>query len=162
MIAATCGFLLDQLAAALPGWESISSSYPLLLDVLFTSFWVRFGWGNISLGSIWDWVMRALVLAGFIGLIAGFWVRGDDRQLWRQRVAWLFVATVLIAWVAAVVRFEALQGDYIPRGRYMHMAIVPTIWLLALGFARLVPRRWHTYSLLGWSRRLQCSILRRC
>jgi hypothetical protein len=31
----------------------------------------------------------------------------------------------------------------------MHLAIVPVIWLLALGIERLVPYSWRTHSLLG-------------
>jgi hypothetical protein len=139
---------LDQIAL-LPTWESIGASYLLLFDVLFTSFWVRFGWGNVELGRGWDWAMWAVVLAGVAGLIAMFWPRNGARLLWQRRVILLFVATVLIAWVAAVIRFDAQPGGYIPRGRYLHMAVVPTVWLLALGFERLTPRRWRAQSLLG-------------
>ncbi|MFL5800525.1 MAG: hypothetical protein ACJ8CR_02150 [Roseiflexaceae bacterium] len=140
---------LEQIAALLPNWASISPSYPLVFDVLFTSFWVRFGWGNVGMGWVWDWAMHAVVLAGVVGLIAALWSRGGDRLLWQRRVVWLFAVTVLVAWIAAVARFEAQPGGYIPRGRYMHLAIVPTVWLLALGFERVVPRRWRAHSLLG-------------
>jgi hypothetical protein len=140
---------LDQIAVALPNWESIRASYPSLFDVLFTSFWVRFGWGNIGMGWGWDWAVRAVVLTGVIGLIVALWPRNGDHVFWQRRVVWLFVTTVLIAWIAAVVRFEAQPGGYVPRGRYMHLAIVPTVWLLMLGFERLAPRRWRTHSLLA-------------
>jgi len=139
---------LDRIAAALPNWESLGASYPLLLDVLFTSFWVRFGWGNVGMGWGWDWAMRAVVLAGVVGLIATLRSHSGDWLFWQRRVVWLFTTTVLIAWIAAVVRFEQ-QAGYIPRGRYMQLAIVPTIWLLMLGFERLVPRRWQVTGLLG-------------
>jgi len=66
---------------------------------------------------------------------------------WRRRVVCLFIVTVVVAWLAAIVRFEAQEGFYVPRGRYIHLAIVPTIWLLALGVERLAPRRWRAQSL---------------
>lgn len=136
---------LDQGIVATPNWQT----YPLLLDVLFTSFWARFGWGSTAIGGWADWALRAVVLASIAGLaIAGIRSRGT-RALWRRRVIWLFAVTVIVGWLAAIVRFEAQEGFYVPRGRYMHLAIVPTIWLLVLGFERLWPRRWRAQSLFA-------------
>jgi 4-amino-4-deoxy-L-arabinose transferase-like glycosyltransferase len=134
---------LNQVGAGSPRWYA----YPLLFDILFTSFWARFGWGAVAIGWWADWALRAVVLAGIAGLIvAGIW-SGDASASWRRRVVWLFAATIVVAWLAAVVRFEAEQGPYVPRGRYIHMALLPTIWLLMLGVKRLAPRRWRAQSL---------------
>jgi hypothetical protein len=47
------------------------------------------------------------------------------------------------------VRFEAQQTFYVPRGRYLHLAIVPTVWLLVLGVRQLVPLRCKNLSLIA-------------
>jgi hypothetical protein len=136
---------LNQGVVAGPSWRT----YPLLFDVLFTSFWARFGWGAVAIGQWADWVLRAIVLAGTGGLIVhGMW-SGDTSALWRRRVIWLFVLTVVVAWLAALVRYEAQESFYVPRGRYIHLTIVPTIWLLALGVERLTPTRWRAHCLFG-------------
>jgi len=140
---------LDQLVASLFDWGNSNRNYALFFDVLFSSFWMHFGWGNIQLAWGWVWIMRAVVLVGIVGLFVAGLQPHTDSEHWQRRIVWLFVATVLVAWLAAVVRFEAEQSNYIPRGRYVHLAIVPTIWLLVLGFERLTPRRWRVYSLLG-------------
>jgi hypothetical protein len=134
---------LDQGITMSPSWRN----YPLLLDVLFTSFWARFGWGGVAIGGWADWVLRGITLVGVVGLvIAG--IRPDDASApWQQRVFWMFLFTVLVAWLSAIIRFEAQEGFYVPRGRYIHLAIVPTIWLLVLGVERLTPRSWRMQSL---------------
>jgi hypothetical protein len=38
---------------------------------------------------------------------------------------------------------------YIPRGRYMFWAMVPVLWLLAVGLQQLFPPRWRDRSLWG-------------
>src|SRR5262249_4864472 len=103
----------------------------------------------VAIGGWADWVLRVVVLAGAAGLIvAGIRLRGTAEP-WRRRVVWLFVATVTVAWLAAIVRFEAQEGIYVPRGRYIHLAIVPTIWLLILGIERLAPQRWRAQGLFA-------------
>jgi hypothetical protein len=136
---------LDQGVLAAARWRS----YPLLFDVLFTSFWVRFGWGGVAIGAWAEWALRVVVLAGVAGLIVAALRRDTTGELWRRRVAWLFGITVAVAWLAAVVRFEAQEAFYVPRGRYIHLAIVPTIWLLILGIERLVPQRWRMTTLFA-------------
>jgi hypothetical protein len=141
---------LEQLVSVLSPWDRVMDSYPLVFNVLFTSFWARFGWGNVEMGWGWTWAMYGVVLAGVAGLVlAALRSRGGEQVLWRRRVLWLFAATVLAAWVAAMGRFEVETSNYIPRGRYIHMVIVPTVWLLVIGIERLAPRQWRGYSLLG-------------
>jgi hypothetical protein len=136
---------LEQGIVAEPNWRA----YPLLFDILFTSFWARFGWGAIAIGEWADWTLRAVVLVGTGGLIAHGIQSGSMIPLWQRRIIWLFVLTVIATWLAAIVRFEAQESFYLPRGRYIHLAIVPTIWLLALGIERLTPHRWRAQSLFA-------------
>jgi 4-amino-4-deoxy-L-arabinose transferase-like glycosyltransferase len=118
-----------------------------LFDVLFTSFWARLGWGHVSLGDAWDWVMRLVTLVGVIGLVFAGARRAADEEIWRRRVVLLMIVTVLVAWLAAVLRFDPQQSEYLPRGRYIHLAIVPTIWLLVRGFEGLASARWRPYAI---------------
>jgi hypothetical protein len=103
----------------------------------------------VAIGAWADWTLRAVVLASVVGLTVAAVRARRVPASWRRRVAWLFVVTILVAWLAALVRFEAQESLYVPRGRYMHLAIVPTIWLLALGIEQLVPLRWRTHSLFA-------------
>jgi hypothetical protein len=136
---------LEQGIVMAPNW----GTYPLLLNVLFTSFWGRFGWGGVAIGAWADWTLRAVVLVGIIGLLIASIRTADTSVLWRRRAVWLFIATIMAAWLAAIVRFEAQETFYIPRGRYLHLAIVPTVWLLILGIERITPPRWRPHSLLA-------------
>jgi hypothetical protein len=136
---------LNQAIVVAPDWRS----YPQVFDILFTSFWARFGWGAVAVDGWADWALRAVVLASFVGLIIAGARPSGAHTLWRRRVVWLFVATVMAAWLSAIVRFEAQETLYVPRGRYLHLAIVPTVWLLILGIKRLAPPRWQEHSLLA-------------
>ena len=107
------------------------------------------GWGGVAIGAWAEWALRAVVLAGVAGLIIAGLRRGNTSEPWWRRVVWLFGITVAVAWLAAVVRFEAQEGFYVPRGRYIHLAIVPTIWLLILGIERLAPQRWRMTTLFA-------------
>jgi hypothetical protein len=136
---------LNQAIVVAPDW----GNYPRVLDILFTSFWARFGWGGEAVGGWADWALRAVVLASFVGLVIASTRPGGADTLWQRRVIWLFVATVIAAWLSAIVRFEAQETFYVPRGRYLHLAIVPTVWLLVLGVRQLVPLRCKNLSLIA-------------
>jgi hypothetical protein len=140
---------LDQISGSLQEFIQGFQNYPFLFDVLFTSFWARFGWGSIGLGEGVDWALRVVALASCAGLLIRGIASRDTPVVWRRRSIWLFIVTILVAWLAVIVRFEVQSGNYIPRGRYLHLVIIPAIWLLTLGFERLFPRRWRAYGLLG-------------
>jgi hypothetical protein len=56
---------------------------------------------------------------------------------------------VVIAWVALFGRLHPL-GDgtpYIPRGRYLYWAMLPTTWLLIVGWRQLWPEQWRRLTL---------------
>jgi hypothetical protein len=36
-------------------------------------------------------------------------------------------------------------NQYIPRGRYIFTIMLPTLWLIALGWQGLLPTRWKPY-----------------
>lgn len=124
--------------------------YQALAFVGFTSFWARLSWGNVALPELWDWLFAGLCLAAVIGLAAGA-RRWRELSLVRQRNLWLFLVAVLTGCLALVARLHPLPPAdfeaYIPRGRYLFWAMVPVIWLLALGLQQLAPPRWRNASL---------------
>jgi hypothetical protein len=70
--------------------------------------------------------------------------------LWQQRCIWLFFIAVVVASLATTLRIHPVPSDptanvYVPRGRYMFWAIVPAIWLIALGIQGVLPERWRAY-----------------
>jgi hypothetical protein len=90
-----------------------------------------------------------VVLVAGVGLLAAGIRPREPLPPWRRRVVWLFAAMVLLAWLATIVRFEIDRSGYVPRGRYLHLAIIPTVWLLMCGIERLAPERWRRQSLFA-------------
>jgi hypothetical protein len=133
---------LNQILFLPLDWAGLRS-YAQLLQVLFSSFWFGFGWGEVVVGRIWEWAMTAVVLASIAGLALAGIRSWQAAAIWQRRVVWLFVVTIAVSWLAVVVRFELERTYYVPRGRYLHLALAPTIWLLVAGFERLIPRRWQ-------------------
>ncbi|NTU80932.1 MAG: hypothetical protein HGA45_16390 [Chloroflexales bacterium] len=147
----------DALARSISDPDLIGGRYQALLQVGFESFWAHFAWGQIKLHQAWILVMTALSAVATVGLILGGLRSRDELPLWQQRCIWLFMIAVVVAWVSLFIRIHPLPPPdvviYIPRGRYIFWAIVPTIWLLALGLARITPlayRRATLYALVGF------------
>jgi hypothetical protein len=115
--------------------------YRVLFQVVFSSFWFGFGWGQVTVAPFWEWAVLGVTLASAVGLALIASQRWRAPDLWRRRVAWLFVAMLASASLAVVVRFGLEQSSYVPRGRYLHLAMLPAIWLLVLGFQHLAPER---------------------
>lgn len=138
---------------SLEDWERGRQVYPTLLEVSFKTFWHRFGWGQVLMAEWWEGVVLIVFIAGWGGL-AIYGLRSRTLlPLWQKRCIWLFLATILAAWAAVLVRVHPLpppgEWPYIPRGRYMHLALLPNVWLLALGFQGLAPVRWRRWAVLG-------------
>ncbi|MCS6880090.1 MAG: glycosyltransferase family 39 protein [Oscillochloridaceae bacterium] len=127
--------------------DLIGERYRYLIYVAFTSFWARFSWGQASAGPVWDWVFAFLALAAMLGLARGFLTARRALPLWQQRCMWLFFGAVTLGWMALFARLHPLPPlefeVYIPRGRYMFWAIVPTLWLLLVGLRLLLPAGWR-------------------
>ncbi len=142
---------VDHVIQSLSDWERSRQVYPSLIYILFTSFWMHFGWGHVRMGTGWERAMLGVVGVATIGLVRQVLWRQQPLALAQRRWILLAVVTVAAAWVAAIMRLHPLPPPgtwmYIPRGRYMHLALLPTLWLLVLGYNGLVPRRWRRYSL---------------
>jgi hypothetical protein len=127
--------------------DLIGQRYQYMIVVAFTSFWARFAWGNVSAGPVWDWVFVILTLAVLLGLARGFLTVRRATPLWQRRCVWLCFGAVTLGWLALFARLHPLPPMefqvYIPRGRYMFWAVVPTLWLLLLGLRFLLPAGWR-------------------
>lgn len=123
---------------------------PSLLWVAFQSLWVRFGWGHIGLGAAGDWL--ALIVAGAcaVGLPLRLRQSWGELPRWQRRWLYLCLISVCLAWIALVARVHPIvagAAPYLPRGRYLFWVILPTLWLLALGWQGLIPARLRPYGL---------------
>ena len=95
------------------------------------------------------------MIGKILGAIAGEKLAGRNRKLTGALVgaAVPVIAKRGLGTLALVARLHPLPpagvDAYIPRGRYMFWAMLPAIWLLALGLQQLAPARWRSHSLWG-------------
>jgi hypothetical protein len=121
------------------GWYYINSFYNLA-----RTFWAKFGWAHISL--IGHKPYRILGLFTVIGLV------GAAVAMWQKRrvLPWdvlIFFAIVLFAvwgmtWVRGSIYFFRIP--FIPVARYAYPAIIPTMFVLNLGWLEVLEglKRW--------------------
>ncbi|MCG8353274.1 MAG: glycosyltransferase family 39 protein, partial [Chloroflexales bacterium] len=126
---------INRTLHSLENWERSRRVYPALLEVSFKTFWHRFGWGHVLMAWWLEWAALVAFTAGWAGL-AVYGLRSRTLMpLWQKRCIWLFLTTILAAWVAVLLRVHPLpppgSSVYIPQGRYMHLALLPNVWLLA-------------------------------
>lgn len=128
-------------------WERAWPWYVRTVEIAHNHFWVRLAWGHITIWPpVGDWLFAGLSIAAIIGLLRGTrqWLVALPN--WQQRWLWLCAIAVGLAWFTLLGRLHPLDEQevpYIPRGRYLFWAIVPTIWLLAAGWQQLWPTRWR-------------------
>jgi 4-amino-4-deoxy-L-arabinose transferase-like glycosyltransferase len=139
----------EKFFQSITDWETNQQVYPVLFERIFMSFWLRFAWGHVMMGRVWEFVMLGVVLFSSVGLI--IWSVRDRQylQTWRQRCILLFFLAVIAAWVLVFARYHSEEYVYFPVGRYLYTVMLPTIWLLLLGWHSLVGRRWPSYSVPG-------------
>lgn len=130
--------------------ELIGDRYKGLIIIAFGGFYSHFGWGQVTLGAGWVWLLAGVVAVANLGLLVGGLRSGQVLTLWQQRCLWIFMLSVVVAWISMFARMHPLPPldvpVYIPRGRYMFWAIVPNLWLLCLGLAWVTPERWRPYA----------------
>ncbi|MGB9738678.1 glycosyltransferase family 39 protein [Chloroflexus sp.] len=131
-------------------WERAWPWYRRTVEVAHSHFWVRLTWGHVAvLPPLGDWLVGGLSIATLIGLVRSTFIRHKDLSLAQQRWIWLCLLAVGIAWLALFGRLHPLPetgNTYIPRGRYLYWAVLPTMWLLLLGWQHLWPAHWREYS----------------
>lgn len=144
---------LERWLLSVEDWERSAALYPLIVTIIFDSFWTRLGWSNVDLGATANLLVRLVVGAAALGLLARAWQNRGLLPLWQRRFIWLLLSFVCLAWAATILRIHPLpppdQWTYFPRGRYMFWAMLPHLWLLALGWQGLFPARWRGASPLA-------------
>lgn len=116
------------------------------LQRLGRTFWAQFAWGQLSLlGQKPYRPVAALTALGILGSLV-YVVRQKMRIDWR--VAVFILTFVLLGWMAAFLRGANYvlipYKIYLPVARYVYPVIVPTMFLLSLGWFTLLsyPHRW--------------------
>lgn len=143
---------IDATLHSLTNWERSWQVYPTLFNAAFMTFWQRFGWGEVRMPPFWEWATALLVLGASAGLLIKGLRDRANLATWQKRCIWLCLLMVIIAWLAVIVRVHPLPPPgiwpYIPRGRYMHLAMLPMLWLLILGVQGLCRERWQGWAVL--------------
>jgi hypothetical protein len=124
-------YLLDERGASMYQYGA--------LQVLFRTFWARFGWGQVPLLYNWIYsVILTLALAGVIGAMIAFWRK---RKVLPWAVIVLFGLVFCIVWLQTFTRGSnyptQLRAIYYPTARYAYPAIIPTMGLLCLGWLQI-------------------------
>lgn len=124
----TLYYLLDQAGA---GQFQRTS-----LQVLFRTFWGRFGWGHVPLLHSWAYgLVLAVVLIGLVAALTAM-VRLRKNFPWAA-VALLGLA-LLVIWLQTFLRGSnyatQLRAIYYPTARYAFPVIIPSLLFLNLGW----------------------------
>ena len=122
--------LLDTRGA---GWY-----YQETFGFLFRTFWAKFGWDYVSLpGSHPYRLLVAVTFLGVVGFVSAVWRK-------RQEVPWevfLVLSLALLGiWILAIIRgIGSLFGWALtPVARYAYPAILPTIFVLNVGWLEIM------------------------
>ena len=108
----------------------------LSAQVLFRTFWARFGWGQVPLMLGWSyWLLLTAMLVGIAGAAVLIWRK-------RKLLPWsalLFLGLAMGGlWLETFLRGSnyptQLRAIYYPTARYAFPAIIPTMLLLNAGW----------------------------
>jgi hypothetical protein len=123
----------------------------LTANVIFHTFWARFGWGQVALINNAKWfhpydILLFVTLLGIIGTFVFGWVLFKWRK---NEFGFLLIVIILTVLVALFYGVYIMGGalryrPYIPTARYIYPAVVPISLFLVIG--------WH--GLLDWATRL--------
>lgn len=134
-----------ELVAMALDWQISGAYFRETVRALNNTFWAQFGWGNLTLSVIQP-VHPYLILFG--ATIAGFF--GSIPAFWRRRLPTgmlVFLLSVLaMVWGLSLLRgVDAYRsGGFFTQARYAFPAVIPTMFVLMLGWLE-----W-----LGWFERL--------
>lgn len=116
---------------------------------VFKSFWAAFGWRHVTISSVFYWTLGAITLIAAGGLFVWTtlqFVRKNRTGLSNWRVNYLIASAcvVILAWLAAIVRGQMVQGNgiYLSHGRYAYVALIPFAILFVLGLGQWLPATW--------------------
>ncbi len=133
-------------------WSRTGWVYGPELQILFQSFWGKFGWGHLSLPSAWFYPLGLITALGIGGGGLAIVRRLKTRHQaasWKRCLWGMLAVTLLVSWGGTMLRVHPLfvtRHLFWPSARYAAPAIVPTAALLCAGLAELMPHRWR-----GWA-----------
>jgi len=127
-------------------WRRTMPFYQIAARIIFEGFWAHFSWGDRAFAGWVYTLLSMLSVLAFAGVIWGL-LRPDKRwsvctaQWQRQAIVFLLIMTWLIG-IITFLRIHPLpvsgQPVYIPRARYVYVAIVPIAVLLVFGLERFI------------------------
>jgi hypothetical protein len=110
------------------------TNYINVLNVLFVSFWAKFGWGQISLDT---WLVSFFVLIAVFSVFIVLYnmlVKRYQIEIYQMRVYIFMFVFIISSIFAALIRYDGISS-YLPQGRYIYAAIIPITWLMIYGMA---------------------------
>jgi hypothetical protein len=132
-------------------WERSWPLYQRAALLLFATFWLRFGWSQVYAAAEWGWLIGAMLALGGFGLLVRLFRHPLELEGWQQRSLWIMLLTLVLASVSAMLRIHPIpeegQIGFLTGGRYTFFAILPLLWLMAIGIQTLIPIRWKPYGL---------------
>lgn len=113
----------------------------------YRSFWASLGWYVVSDDHYW-WDGPTLVLIGLAlvgALLSGVWGDSNDTLSSRRRLAirWLGFSLLLAILEFILINAFLLTIHQRVQGRYLYVAVLPLVILLAFGWRRFVPETWE-------------------
>lgn len=120
-------------------WSPSLWYYQATMRQLVSSFWARFGWGHVTLLGYHPYTLLGLVTVA--GLSGGVFVLGKKRHILIWDLVIFFGAALVLVWSAALMRglSSILTGPvFIPSARYVYPVIIPTVFLLTIGWHELI------------------------
>jgi len=128
--------LLDNPTA---GWYYVNTFYQLA-----RTFWAKFGWGHVPL--IGHKPYRVIGIFTFIGLVGAFFALWRKRRVFPWDVLTFFAIVLISVWGISWVRGSVylFRFPFIPVARYTYPVIIPTMFVLNLGWVEVlgILKRW--------------------
>lgn len=126
---------LSTILAATLDWSPPLWYYQAAARQLVTTFWARFGWGNVPLIGFHPYAILGMITAA--GLIGGIFALGKRGHSVYWEVVLFLGAALAVIWGAALMRGigSVTYGPvFIPSARYAYPAIIPTVFFLTMGW----------------------------
>lgn len=111
---------------------------PRALVYGFQTYWVSFGWGNLSPHAWVYWAWLGVIVLGTAGFLWWLVIKGTPRD----RRMTLFLTLFVLAAVSVPLFREVLLDRPYLRGRFLLVTLPVVGWMLAQGWAMLSNRVW--------------------
>lgn len=129
--------------------------YRRFFQMLFETFWARFGWVNVRLYPFCYLLIGLVCLVSAVGLGAFVRKRRTVRPMsfWQKDTLLMFFAAIIFGFGMLVVKMVR-DWDNVPRplaqGKFLFPVIIPIAALFMIGLRELVPPSRRRLLLLGW------------